>query len=77
MMSLLPFRALNIVVLLSMQGQKLRFLKKKSKCLCSEDEGRFCEFGTTTLNCLYLVFCQIPADYNSLFCSSQIILHLK
>ncbi len=47
-MSLLPFWALNMsVVLLSMQGQKALRFNQKYLNLCSEDEQRSYRFGTT------------------------------
>ncbi len=47
-MSLLPFWALTmVVVLLSMQGQKPLGFHPKYLNLCSEDERRSCAFGTT------------------------------
>jgi len=47
-LSLLPFWALNVVVLLlSMQGQKTLEFHKKYLNLCSEDEQRSHGFGTT------------------------------
>ncbi len=48
MMSLQPFRALNVVVaLLSMQGQKALGFHQKYLNLCSEDEQRSYGFETT------------------------------
>ncbi len=48
MMSLLPFWVLNVsVALLSMQGQKALRFHQKYLNLCSEDERRSYEFGTT------------------------------
>ncbi len=47
MMSLLPFWALNVsVVLLSKQGQKALGFLQKYLNLCSEDEQKSCGFGT-------------------------------
>ncbi len=47
-MSLLPFWALNVVVvLLSMEGQKALGFHPKYLNLCSDDEGRSYGFGTT------------------------------
>ncbi len=47
-MSLLPFWALNmVVVLLSMQGQKALGFHQKYLNLCSDDEWRCYRFGTT------------------------------
>ncbi len=48
MMSLLPFRALTVsVVLMSMEGQKALGFHHKYLNLCSEDERRSYRFGTT------------------------------
>ncbi len=49
MISLIPFRALNMAVpLLSMQGQKALGFHKKYINLCSEDEQRSYGFDTIT-----------------------------
>ncbi len=46
-MYLVPFWALNLVVLLLSVGQKALRLHQKYLNLCSEDERRFYRFGTT------------------------------
>ncbi len=76
-MSLLPFWALNVsVVLLSMEDQKALGFHQKYLNLCSEDEWRSYRFGTTwgwAINDRFFIFgWTIPLSVCVIFCSLEL-----